>query len=132
MHKTSIELVFALLAGAMVAQQPGTPARIQTAFDAMMQQGGILDIRTMEELDRNRHDQLGKRSEATLSRLDLKAPGKARNQFNKGLQFLARNDYQNAIASLSQAIAIYPEFVAAHNALGCAYFNRKQNDQARA
>ncbi len=132
MHKTSIELVLALLAVPLVAQQLGTPPRIQTAFDAMMQQGGILDIHTMEELDRNRHDQLEKRSEATLSRLDLKAPGKARNQFNKGLQFLARNDYQNAITSLSQAIAIYPEFVAAHNALGCAYFNRKQNDQARA
>jgi Ca-activated chloride channel family protein len=132
MHKTSIELILALLAVPLVAQQPGTPPRIQTAFDAMMQQGGIFDIHTMEELDRNRHDQLEKRSEATLSRLDLNAPGKARNQFNKGLQFLARNDYQNAIANLSQAVAIYPGFVAAHNALGCAYFNRKQNDQARA
>jgi hypothetical protein len=54
MHKTSIELVLALLVVPLVAQQPGTPPRNQTAFDAMMQQGGIFDIHTIEELDRNR------------------------------------------------------------------------------
>jgi VWFA-related protein len=124
-------LVFALLAVPLAAQL-GNPPRISTAFDVMMQQGGILDIRTMEELDHKRHDQLETRSEATLSRLDLKAPAKARNEFNKGLQAMGKNDLAGAISSLSKAIAIYPQFVAAHNALGCAYFNQKQYDRARA
>ena len=107
------------------------PARVLNSFDVMMQQGGIIDLRTMEELDRRRHEQLEARSEATLSGLDLKAPARARRDYNQGLRFLSRNDLQNAINSFTKAITAYPKFVAAHNALGCAYFNLKQNALAR-
>ena len=123
MSKTSVRLLFAFLAMPMVAQTLGTPPRVSNNFDVMLQQGGVMDIHTMEELDRKRHDQLETHSEATVSRFDLKAPGKARSELNKGLQFLTRKDFQNAINSFSKAIALYPEFVAARNAMGCTYFN---------
>ncbi len=66
----------------------------------------------------------------SVSALDLKAPGKARKEFAKGYQLLMRKDYSGAVASLTAAIAIYSDFVAAHNALGSAYMGLGQNQQA--
>ncbi len=67
----------------------------------------------------------------SVSALDLKAPGKARKEFAKGYQLLTRKDYSGAVASLTSAISIYPDFVAAHNALGSAYMGLGQNQKAR-
>ena len=69
---------------------------------------------------------------ASLSKLDLKAPGKARQEYDKGYQLLQRKDLQAAVEHLTTATSLYPSFVAAHNALGSAYLGLKQNDQARA
>jgi Ca-activated chloride channel family protein len=67
-----------------------------------------------------------------LSKLDLKAPGKARREFDKGYQLLLRKDLPGAVEHLTTATSIYPSFVAAHNALGTAYLGLAKNDQARA
>ncbi len=67
----------------------------------------------------------------SLSKLDLKAPGKARHAYDKGYQFLMRKDPQHAVEHLTIATLIYPSFVAAHNALGSAYLSLGQPDQAR-
>jgi Ca-activated chloride channel homolog len=68
----------------------------------------------------------------SLSKLDLKAPGKARHEYDKGFQFLQRKDLQSAVEHLTAATSIYPSYVAAHNALGSAYLGLKQNERARA
>src|SRR5271156_5470707 len=68
----------------------------------------------------------------SLSKLDLKAPGKAKHEYDKGYQLLMRKDQQGAVQHLSSAIALYPSYVAAHNALGSAYLGLGQSDQARA
>ena len=68
----------------------------------------------------------------SLSKLDLKAPGKARREYEKGYRLLLTKDLNGAVEHLTQAITIYPSFVAAHNALGTAYLGLGQNDQARA
>jgi Ca-activated chloride channel homolog len=68
----------------------------------------------------------------SLSKLDLKAPGKARHEYEKGYQLLLRKDLQGAIEHLTTATTIYSSFVAAHNSLGSAYLGLGQNDQARA
>ena len=67
----------------------------------------------------------------SLSKLDLKAPGKAQREYDKGYQLLLRKDAAGAIEHLSGATAIYPSYVAAHNALGTAYLNLDQNEKAR-
>ena len=67
----------------------------------------------------------------SVSMLDLKAPGKARREYDKGYQFLMRKDAQSAIDHLKIAVQIYPKYVAAHNALGTAYLNLNQNQEAR-
>lgn len=67
----------------------------------------------------------------SLSKLDLKAPGKARKEYDKGYQLLMKKDLQAAVDHLTAAISIYPGYVAAHNALGSAYLGLHQNDPAR-
>ena len=67
----------------------------------------------------------------SISTLDLKAPWKARRQYDKGYEFLMRKDLQSAVEHLTIATLIYPSFVAAHNALGSAYLGLGQNEEAR-
>jgi VWFA-related protein len=66
-----------------------------------------------------------------VSQLDLKAPKSAKKEFEKGYQFYSRKDYQAAIEHLAKALATYPDYVAAHNALGSAYLGLDRNDEAR-
>ncbi|MBV9481024.1 MAG: VWA domain-containing protein [Acidobacteria bacterium] len=131
MYLTGLAVIVAFTELPTAGQQPGTPPRVQNGFDVILKQGGIMDYNTLDELDRRGERQVETRSEATLSRLDLKAPGRARSEYNKALHLLARKDFQNAVNRLTRAISFYPEFVAAHNALGCAYFDLKQNELAR-
>lgn len=67
----------------------------------------------------------------SMSKLDLKAPGKAWSEYNKGYQLLMRKDSQGSLEHFNKATAIYPNFVAAHRALGTAYLNLGQHEQAR-
>jgi hypothetical protein len=57
----------------------------------------------------------------SLSKLDLKAPGKARHEYEKGYQLLMHKDLHGAVEHLTAATSIYPNFVAAHNSLGSAF-----------
>ncbi|MGA8030360.1 MAG: VWA domain-containing protein [Bryobacteraceae bacterium] len=66
-----------------------------------------------------------------LSKLDLKAPGKAQREYDKGYQLLMRKDSEGAVQHLVNATTIYPSYVAAHNALGTAYLNLNENEKAR-
>jgi Ca-activated chloride channel homolog len=70
-------------------------------------------------------------SSLTVSKLDLKAPGNARKEYDKGFQLLMRKDLQGAIDHLARAVSIYPSYVAAHDALGISYLNLGQVPQAR-
>lgn len=67
----------------------------------------------------------------SLSKLDLKAPGKARREYEKGYQLLLKKDFQGAIGHLTIATSIYPSFVAAHDSLGSAYLGLHQDERAR-
>jgi len=66
----------------------------------------------------------------TVSRLDLAAPKNARKEYEKGYLHLIRKELPAAIDHLTRATSIYPSFVAAHDALGIAYLNLGQNQQA--
>ena len=66
----------------------------------------------------------------SVSKLDLAAPKNARKEYEKGYLHLIRKELPAAIDHLARAISIYPGFVAAHDALGIAYLNLGQNQQA--
>jgi Ca-activated chloride channel homolog len=69
---------------------------------------------------------------AGASKLDRKAPDRARREYEKGARFLIQKNFSGAIEELKKAVSIYPSFVTAHNALGSAYLNLGQNEQAQA
>jgi Ca-activated chloride channel family protein len=66
----------------------------------------------------------------SVSALDLKAPGKAQKEYQKGYQLLLRKDFDGAVEHLTRATTTYPKYVAAHNALGTAYLSLKENEKA--
>jgi Ca-activated chloride channel homolog len=66
-----------------------------------------------------------------VSKLDLKAPGKARREYEKGVELLLKNNFEGAVEHLSKAVAIYPKYVAARTSLGTAYMHLHQPDKAR-
>lgn len=65
-----------------------------------------------------------------ISKLDLAAPKNARKEYDKGYLMLLRKQLPAAIEHLARATSMYPNFVAAHNALGIAYLNVGQNQKA--
>ena len=67
----------------------------------------------------------------SVSQLDLRAPAAAKQEYDKGYELLMRRNFQGAIERLVKAVSIFPDFVAAHSALGSAYLELGQNDQAR-
>ena len=60
----------------------------------------------------------------TVSALDLEAPNKAIEEFNRASTLLKAQNSKEAIAHLQKAIAAYPKFVLAHNTLGLAYLDQ--------
>jgi Ca-activated chloride channel homolog len=67
-----------------------------------------------------------------VSVMDLKAPGKASREYAKGRQFLLKKNFAAALQHLSLATTIYPNYVAAYNALGSTYLELENPQQARA
>ena len=67
----------------------------------------------------------------SLSQLDIDAPAKAVDEFNRATELLRGQHSQDAVAHLQKAIALYPNFVTAHNYLGMAYQDADDPVQAR-
>ena len=64
-------------------------------------------------------------SEGVVSALDLAAPNKAVDEYNRATSLLKAQKSKEAIAHLQKAIAAYPKFVSAHNSLGLAYLDQE-------
>ena len=85
----------------------------------------------MMRLDgRRRREQISSPTDS-VSQLDLAAPKGARQEYDKGLQLLMQNRLDEGVRHLTKSISLYPSFVAAHTALGSAYLDLGQNEQAR-
>jgi len=84
----------------------------------------------MNESDSDRARSQVEHFSDSVSKLDLKAPGPAKREYEKGAQLLLKKNFSEAAEHLAKAIAIYPNFVAAHNLLGSAYMDMAQNERA--
>ena len=67
----------------------------------------------------------------TVSALDLAAPDNAIKQLKEGTSALKGQRTEEAIRCFQKAVKIYPHFASAHNALGLAYLEGR-DDRARA
>jgi len=125
-------LLFSVVSTAQNLSFPSSPGGATTAMadsalnlvQTTMMDGNLFTINTQN------HSPLESPT-GSLSKLDLKAPGKAKRDYDKGYQLLIKKDLQGAVDRLSSATSIYPNYVSAHNALGTAYLGLGQNDQAR-
>ena len=66
-----------------------------------------------------------------VSALDLAAPAKAVNEYNRAASLMGAQNSQEAIGHLQKAIAVSPNFVSAHIGLGLAYLDVEDTGHAR-
>jgi VWFA-related protein len=123
-------LVFLFLAANAVAQRGGNSFMGVGSTPADSVQAEIFQLDYEVAQAQKRREQQEQPSDG-VSKLDLKAPSGARNEFQKGVKLLLRNDLNGSVQHLSQAVAIYPKFVAAHNSLGTAYMDLGEFAKAR-
>ena len=57
-------------------------------------------------------------------------PSAAKKQYQLGLKFVNKGDFQQAARCFQEALTIYPEYLAARNDLGAQYLKLKQLDEA--
>ena len=57
-------------------------------------------------------------------------PPAAKKQYERGLKFVSKGDFQQAAIHFQEALSIYPEYLAARNDLGAQYLKLKQLDEA--
>jgi Ca-activated chloride channel family protein len=60
-----------------------------------------------------------------VSALDLEAPDRALDEYNRAATMMKQQNAKQAIVHLQKAIAAYPKFVLAHNTLGLAYLDQQ-------
>ncbi len=118
-------------AAAQVLNFPVSGDRMQTSMSIDALQAAQLDFNIFTVNSTDQNGSPVQSPSASISKLDLKAPGKARREYEKGFQLLMRKDLQGAVEHLGSATEIYPSFVAGHNALGSAYLSLNQNEKAR-
>jgi Tfp pilus assembly protein PilF len=58
-------------------------------------------------------------------------PSAAKKQYELGLKFVSKGNYQQAATHFEEAIVIYPEYLAARNDLGAQYLKLKRLDEAQ-
>ncbi len=73
-------------------------------------------------------------NEALISASELSqvVPVAARKEFALGVKLAGKGDISGAAEHLERAVAIYPDYIAAHNNLGVQYLKRQQLDRAAA
>lgn len=118
-------LFFCSAAAAQVAFPVGSPLGTVDPI-----QTGEIDFNAFLLASRNAHVTEVQSPNSAISRLDLKAPRKARNQYEQGYRQMMRGDLSGADESFTKAIGIYPRFVAAHNGLGTVYLKLGKDQQA--
>ena len=57
-------------------------------------------------------------------------PSAAKKQYELGLKFVNKSDFQEAANHFQEALSIYPEYLAARNDLGAQYLKLKRIDEA--
>lgn len=81
---------------------------------------------------RAKNDPSGTRPGKVVSAAELRqsVPSAAKKQYELGLKFVNKGNFQQAATHFQEAITIYPEYLAARNDLGAQYLKLKQLDEA--
>lgn len=66
----------------------------------------------------------------SAAELQQAVPSAAKKQYELGLKFVSKGDFQQAATHFQNALTIYPEYLAARNDLGAQYLKLKRIDEA--
>jgi Ca-activated chloride channel family protein len=124
-------ILFCCAATGQVLTIPGSTNRFGNAFALDAIQQTQMDFNFLTINGQNASITPLQTPSGSVSNLDLKAPGKAQREYQKGYQLLMRKDLEGAVEHLVRATTIYFQYVAAHNALGTAYLGLNQNEKAK-
>jgi len=72
-----------------------------------------------------------RQNEYTVSVRDLKIPDKAREEYQKGMERLAKGDYTGSVNHFAKAIKVFPEYYEALSQLGIAEIRLGSREEAR-
>jgi Ca-activated chloride channel family protein len=119
---------------------PEGPVQVTTGVNVGPDPLAQIDFQLMYLDQMNRHakesEQRRKQNQnlidsGVVSALDLQAPSKAVDEFNRATSLLKAQHSKEAIAHLQKAIHVYPSFVSAHVGLGLAYLDQEDAVLAR-
>lgn len=81
---------------------------------------------------REKRDPSGNRPGKVVSAAELQQtiPSAAKKQYEVGLKFVSKGDFQKAATHFQEALTLYPEYIAARNDLGAQFLKLKQIDEA--
>ena len=92
--------------------------------------GLMVDV-TLELIEKRDPTLAGGGKVVSAAELRQSVPAAARKQYELGLKFVSKGNYQEAATHFQEAIAIYPEYLAARNDLGAQYLKLKRLDEAQ-
>ncbi len=104
---------------------------MESQFESIDFAQKMLEQQNRKPNEKEREHEKGLVDSGALSQLDLAAPAKAVNEFNRATSLLRGQHSQEAIGHLQRAVAVYPKFVSAHNYLGLAYQDLDDPERAR-
>jgi tetratricopeptide (TPR) repeat protein len=84
-----------------------------------------LELREEKTLDTSRRDKV-----VSAAELQQSVPAAAKKQYDLGLKFVNKGNFLQAATHFQEALAIYPEYLAARNDLGAQYLKLKRLDEA--
>jgi tetratricopeptide (TPR) repeat protein len=85
-----------------------------------------MELREKRDPSLNRYGKV-----VSAAELKQTIPSAAKKQYELGLKFVSKGNYQQAAHHFQEALSIYPEYLAARNDLGAQYLKLKQIDEAQ-
>ena len=106
-------------------------SKFETAVRRVELGRGLMVDLTLEL--REKKDPSTNRAKKVVSEAELRQaiPSAAKKQYEQGLKFVNKGNFQQAANHFQQALTIYPEYLAARNDLGAQYLKLKQLDEAQ-
>jgi Tfp pilus assembly protein PilF len=94
--------------------------------------GRGLTVDLTMELREKKDPEVTKRLNKVVSAAELRqnVPPAAKKQYELGLKFVNRGNFQQAATHFTEALAIYPDYLAARNDLGAQFLKLKRIDEA--
>jgi tetratricopeptide (TPR) repeat protein len=110
---------------------PNHESRFEVTRESVqIQRGGGPTMVTLYLKEKQAEARVGADKTISVGVLDQKVPSAAKKEYQKASHFIDEGNALEAIAALKRAIAIYPDYLAAHNDLGAQLLEQQNLDEA--